>query len=114
MAEDDTAAAVNQLHRHLTVWDLIGIGVGGTVGSGIFVLTGEIAAKYAGKACWLSLATAGLAACLSGTCYAELSARIPAAGSTYVYAYVCLGELAAVLAAACLSLVGFVRQLNEL
>jgi amino acid transporter len=97
-------AAVNQLRRHLSVYDLIGIGVGGTVGSGIFVLTGQIAAQYSGKAVALSFAIAGTAAVLSGACYAELSARIPAAGSTYVYAYVCLGELAAVLAAACLTL----------
>lgn len=96
--------AVHQLHRHLTVWDLIGIGVGGTVGSGVFVLTGQIAAQYSGKAVAVSFAIAGAAACLSGACYAELSARIPAAGSTYVYAYVCLGELAAVVAAACLTL----------
>jgi len=94
----------NQLHRHLELIDLLGIGVGGTVGSGIFVLTGQIAAQYAGQACWLSLGIAGAAACLSGCCYAELSSRIPAAGSTYVYAYVCLGELAAVCAGACLTL----------
>lgn len=92
------------LQRHLSVWDLIGIGVGGTVGSGIFVLTGQIASQYSGQACWVSWIIAGIAACLSGTCYAELSGRIPVAGSTYVYAYICLGEVAAVIAAACLTL----------
>lgn len=107
--EADAASAAQarngaHLQRHLSVWDLIGIGVGGTVGSGIFVLTGQIAAHYSGQLCWLSWTIAGAAACLSGCCYAELSAHIPAAGSTYVYAYVCLGEWAAVLAAACLTL----------
>ena len=94
----------NQLHRHLELIDLLGIGVGGTVGSGIFVLVGQIAAQYAGRACGMSFAIAGAAATLSGACYAELSSRIPAAGSTYVYAYVCLGEWAATVAAACLTL----------
>jgi APA family basic amino acid/polyamine antiporter len=93
-----------RLQRHLSVWDLLFIGVGGTVGSGIFVLTGQIASQYSGPATFISFTIAGLAAALSGLCYAELSCRIPVAGSTYVYAYVCLGELAAVLAAACLTL----------
>lgn len=94
----------NDLHRHLSLADLIGIGVGGTVGSGIFVLTGQIAAQYAGAATWLSFLIAGVAATLSGCCYAELSSRIPADGSTYVYCYICLGEIWAVLAGACLTL----------
>ncbi len=92
------------LHRHLTLFDLVAVGVGGTVGSGIFVLAGYIAHHYAGPATALSFCIAGVAACCSGLCYAELSGRIPAAGSTYIYAYVCLGELPAVLAAACLTL----------
>lgn len=92
------------LHRHMSVWDLLSLGVGGTVGSGIFVLTGQLAASVAGRAVVLSLAIAGLAAGLSGACYAELAARIPTTGSTYVYAHVCLGEGAAVVAAACLTL----------
>jgi amino acid transporter len=90
--------------RHLTLIDLIAIGVGGTVGSGIFVLTGQIAAENAGPLTFVSFAISGLAACCSGVCYAELSGRLPAEGSTYVYAYVCLGEVAAVIAAACLTL----------
>jgi APA family basic amino acid/polyamine antiporter len=108
--ESTTAGTTDHQHhnhqqvRHLSVWDLIGIGVGGTIGSGIFVLTGQIAAQYAGPLTWASFVLAGAAACCSGVCYAELSARIPAAGSTYVYSYVCLGEVAAVVAAACLTL----------
>jgi amino acid transporter len=100
----DSTQQSQRLHRHLSVWDLLGIGVGGTVGSGIFVLTGSIAAQYAGRAVALSFLISGMAATCSGVCYAELAARIPAAGATYVYAYVALGEWAAVLAASCLTL----------
>jgi APA family basic amino acid/polyamine antiporter len=102
--EHQHSSSSSELHRHLSLWDLILLGVGGTVGGGIFVLTGQIAAAYSGKACFISFIIAGSAAALSGSCYAELAARIPAAGSTYVYAYVCLGEQLAVLAAACLTL----------
>jgi amino acid transporter len=90
--------------RHLSLWDLISVGVGGTIGSGIFVLTGLIAHSYAGSATCLSFGIAGLAAATSGVGYAELSGRIPTSGSTYVYSYICLGESAAILAAACLTL----------
>jgi basic amino acid/polyamine antiporter, APA family len=90
--------------RHLSLWDLIAIGVGGTIGSGIFALTGMIAVHDAGPATFVSFAIAGCAATLSGVAYAELASHIPAAGSTYVYAYVCLGEVVAVVAAACLTL----------
>lgn len=92
------------IHRHLTLFDLVLVGVGGTIGSGIFVLTGYIAHHYAGPATFVSFAISGLAACCSGLCYAELAGRIPASGSTYAYAYVALGELPAVLSAACLTL----------
>jgi amino acid transporter len=97
-------SATELLPRHLSVWDLLSLGVGGTVGSGIFVLTGQLAAQYAGRAVTISLAASGIAACLSGACYAELAGRMPVAGSVYVYAHVCVGEVAAVVAAACLTL----------
>jgi amino acid transporter len=67
-------------------------------------LTGFIAHHYAGPGTALSFAVSGLAACCSGLCYAELAGRIPVAGSTYIYAYISLGEWAAVVAAACLTL----------
>jgi amino acid transporter len=87
--------------RHLTLFDLVSVGIGGTIGSGIFVLAGYIAHHYAGPATVLSFAASGLAACCSGICYAELAGRLPASGSTYVYTYVAMGEVAAVVAAAC-------------
>jgi amino acid transporter len=99
-----SSTATNYPARHLSLYDLLAIGVGGTVGSGIFVLTGQIAANSAGPACFFSFALAGVAAVLSGVSYAELSARISVAGSTYQYAYVCLGEMSAVIAAALLTL----------
>lgn len=94
----------HKIRRHLTLLDLVSVGVGGTIGSGIFVLAGFIARNYAGPATAVSFAISGAAAAASGVCYAELSGRIPSAGSTYVYTYVCMGELAAVIAAACLTL----------
>jgi len=93
-----------ELHRHLSLFDLVCVGVGSTIGSGIYVLCGLIANKYAGPATFLSWGIAGGAACLSGVCYAELAGKIPSAGSVYVYAYTSIGELPAVLAAACLTL----------
>ena len=90
--------------RHLTLFDLVSIGVGGTIGSGIFVLNGLIANQYAGPATFLSWIVSGIAALLSGCCYAELSGRIPSAGSSYAYAFVALGELPAFITAAMLTL----------
>ena len=71
------------LERHLSLLDLVAIGVGGTIGSGLFVLAGLVAHEYAGPATALSWCLSGAAACLSGFCYAELSGRIPLAGSAY-------------------------------
>ena len=87
----------------MSLLDLVAIGVGGTIGSGLFVLTGLVAHSYAGPSASVSWLISGLTAIMSGCCYAELSSRIPIAGSTYAYAYVSMGELPAVLAAACLS-----------
>jgi len=92
------------LERHLSLRDLIAVGVGGTIGSGLFVLAGLVANRYAGPSTVISWAVSGFAACLSGCCYAELSGRIPLSGGCYAYTYVALGELFAVVSAACLSL----------
>eukprot|EP00546_Thalassionema_frauenfeldii_P011805 CAMPEP_0178906506 /NCGR_PEP_ID=MMETSP0786-20121207/6867_1 /TAXON_ID=186022 /ORGANISM="Thalassionema frauenfeldii, Strain CCMP 1798" /LENGTH=409 /DNA_ID=CAMNT_0020578229 /DNA_START=101 /DNA_END=1327 /DNA_ORIENTATION=+ len=102
IASDSTASIT--INRHLSLWDLVSVGVGGTIGSGIFVLCGSIAHHFAGPATFLSFAISGLAACFSGVCFAELAGRLPASGSTYIYAYVSMGELTAVWAAACLTL----------
>jgi APA family basic amino acid/polyamine antiporter len=99
----DSILSSKSLERHLDLIDLTLIGIGSTIGSGLFVLCGLVANQYAGPASILSWAVSGLAALLSGTCYAELSSRIPLAGSAYAYAFVAMGELPAVIAAACLS-----------
>lgn len=102
--EEAASNSSHSMQRHLSLWDLVMVGVGGTIGSGVFVLAGYIAHHYAGPATVLSFAISGLAAACSGLAYAELAGRLPAAGSTYVYCYVAIGELAAVWAAACLTL----------
>lgn len=90
--------------RHLTLFDLVSIGVGATIGSGVFVLCGLIAHEYTGPATFISWGIAGLCASFSGLCYAELSGKFAVSGSSYSYVYVAMGELPAMVAAACLSL----------
>jgi amino acid transporter len=94
----------SKLERTLSLFDLLCIGVGGTVGSGIFVLTGLIAHEYAGPGVILSWLLAGVACSTSALSYAELSCLIPAAGSSYAYVYLGLGELPAFITAWCLTL----------
>ncbi len=83
------------MRRVLGRFDLILIGVGSTIGAGIFVITGTAAAQYAGPAIILSFIVAGLACLCTGFCYAELASMMPVAGSSYTYAYATLGELVA-------------------
>ena len=84
--------------RHMSLRDLIALGLGGTIGSGIFVLSGFIARNQAGAATPLCFLISGVCAVLSGCCYAELSAHIPASGSAYTFVYTACGEYFAVLA----------------
>jgi APA family basic amino acid/polyamine antiporter len=76
--------STSTLRRVLGVWDLTSLGVGATIGGGIFVITGLAAAQYAGPAVVLSFILAGLAASLIALIYAELAVHIPVAGPTYV------------------------------
>jgi basic amino acid/polyamine antiporter, APA family len=85
----------HQLRRTLGVVQLTAFGVGCTVGAGIFVLTGTVAAQHAGPGVALSFALAGLVCLIAGLCYAEFAAVVPVAGSAYSYAYATLGELIA-------------------
>lgn len=82
-----------RLKRSLRTASLIALGVGATVGSGVFILTGIVSARYAGPAVILSFLLASLVALLAGLCYAEFAAMVPIAGSAYTYAYSSLGEL---------------------
>ena len=88
-------AAVQDLSRSLGAWHLVFFGVGCIIGSGIFVLTGNAAANFAGPAVLLSFLIAGLACGFAALCYAELASTMPVAGSAYTYAYATLGEVCA-------------------
>lgn len=91
------------LHRSLGLFSLTMIGVGATIGTGIFFTMVEAVPK-AGPSVILSFLLAALTAGLTALCYAELSSRIPASGSSYSYAYATVGEFAAYIVAACLLL----------
>ena len=78
--------------RTLSTVDLTFLGIGGIIGSGVFVLTGIGAARYAGPGIVLSFVAAGLLCMLVGFAYAELASLIPVAGSAYAYTFVALGE----------------------
>ncbi|KAB2058623.1 hypothetical protein ES319_A11G245900v1 [Gossypium barbadense] len=82
----------HQLARKLTALDLTAIGVGTTIGAGVYVLVGTVAREHTGPALTVSFLIAGLAAALSAFCYAELASRCPSAGSAYHYTYICIGE----------------------
>ncbi len=81
--------------RTLTATNLTTLGIGAIVGAGIFVLTGQAAAQYAGPAIVISFIISGLACAFAGLCYAEFAAMIPISGSAYTYAYATLGEFLA-------------------
>jgi APA family basic amino acid/polyamine antiporter len=83
------------LKRSLGAFDLILLGIGGIIGTGIFVLTGRAAAANAGPAVALSFTVAAVASAFAGLCYAEMASMIPIAGSAYTYAYTTMGELIA-------------------
>lgn len=82
-----------RLDRRLTVWDLMGFGIGIVIGTGIFTLTGTAAKDNAGPAVMISFLIAGIVAMLAALCYAELAAAVPTAGSSYTYAYTTIGEV---------------------
>ncbi|PAN21965.1 hypothetical protein PAHAL_3G503400 [Panicum hallii] len=86
------AGSSNQLRKELSVAQLITIGVGSTIGAGVYVLVGTVAREHSGPALTLSFLIAGIAAALSAFCYAELASRCPSAGSAYHYSYICVGE----------------------
>src|SRR5712664_3181424 len=82
----------NELRRALSATTLTLLGIGGIIGTGIFVLTGTAAANHAGPALALSFIVAGIGCTLAGLCYAEFAAMIPVSGSAYSYSYATLGE----------------------
>src|SRR5712692_8906409 len=87
------AAGENRLRRILGPISLTSLGIGAIIGSGIFVMTGRVAAQDAGPAIMLSFVVAGIGCLFAAICYAEFASMAPVAGSAYTYAYATLGEL---------------------
>ena len=85
----------HSLRRALGPTNLISLGIGAIIGTGIFVLTGTASAMHAGPAIILSFCLAALACVFAGLCYAEFASMIPVAGSAYTYGYATLGEFVA-------------------
>lgn len=102
IAESENPTA--SMRRTLGLFSLTCFGVGSTIGAGIFVLTGTVAAAHSGPAVVLSFVLASIACALAGLCYAEFASMVPVAGSAYTYAYATLGEVVAWIIGWCLVL----------
>jgi basic amino acid/polyamine antiporter, APA family len=85
----------HSLRRALGPLNLVTLGIGAIIGAGIFVITGQAAAQFAGPAIVISFVLAGIACAFAGLCYSEFASMIPIAGSAYTYSYATLGELVA-------------------
>src|SRR6516165_312691 len=84
-----------RLHRRLGPVALTGLGVGATIGTGLYVQTGFVAKEFAGPSLVLSFLLASIGCGFAALCYSELASMVPVAGSAYTYAYATLGELVA-------------------
>lgn len=83
------------LKRSLNAFNLVSLGIGCIIGTGIFVLTGRAAAEFAGPGIMISFVITGVLCTLVALCYAELASMLPVSGSAYSYSYASMGELAA-------------------
>jgi APA family basic amino acid/polyamine antiporter len=89
------AESDHSLKRALGAMNLTALGIGAIIGTGIFVLTGTVAAQNAGPAVILSFVLAGIASVFAALCYSEFASLVPMAGSAYTYGYATLGEFIA-------------------
>jgi len=92
---EQTSDKTNGLKRSLGPANLVALGIGAIIGSGLFVSTAVAASEYAGPAVIVSYIIGGIGCALAGLCYAEFAAMIPVSGSAYTYAYVTMGEFVA-------------------
>jgi APA family basic amino acid/polyamine antiporter len=95
IADYQQQASGKHLVRALGIPALIAFGIGGIIGTGIFVLTGLAAAEHAGPAIVISFIIAGIGCMFAGLCYSEFAAMVPVCGSAYAYSYATLGEFIA-------------------
>src|SRR5271167_3772723 len=85
----------DRLDRRLGPLALTGLGIGATIGTGLYVQTGFVAKEFAGPSLMLSFLIAAVGCGFAALCYSELASMVPVAGSAYTYAYATLGELIA-------------------
>lgn len=93
IAQIQAECGKSELKRTLSAANLVSLGIGCIIGTGIFVMTGTAAAQHAGPAIVISFVLAGICCAFAALCYAELASTLPVSGSAYSYAYASLGEI---------------------
>ncbi|MYV06276.1 APC family permease [Furfurilactobacillus milii] len=89
---DNYIDADSRLIKSMSAWDLVALGIGAVIGTGIFILPGTVAATKSGPAIILSFVVAAIVCGLAAMCYAEFSSALPIAGSAYSYGNVVYGQ----------------------